>query len=145
WKLDRARQIGLDHEMRTAGEGVDDELLERTGGAAVDAILDMVGGGHLADILRVLAPKGRMATVGLVSGSRAELDMGLLLRKRLTLIGTALRGRTAEEKAEATRAFAEHALPLFASSRIRPVVDAVYPRDQAAEAHRRMESNLNCG
>ena len=58
---------------------------------------------------------------------------------------TATQWSTAEEKAEATRAFADHALPLFASSRIRPVVDAVYPMDQAAEAHRRMESNLNFG
>jgi NADPH2:quinone reductase len=145
WKLDRARELGLDHGIRTEGEGFADEILERTGGAGVNAILDLVGGAYLVDNLRALAPKGRMAVVGLVSGSRAELDMGLLLRKRLTLIGTALRGRTAEEKAEATRAFADHALPLFASGRIRPVVDAAYPMDQAAEAHRRMESNLNFG
>lgn len=145
WKLDRARELGLDHGIRTEGVGFADEVLERTGGAGVNAILDLVGGAYLADNLRALAPKGRMAVVGLVSGSRAELDMGLLLRKRLTLIGTALRGRTAEEKAAATRAFADHALPLFAAGRIRPVVDAVYPMDQAAEAHRRMESNLNFG
>jgi len=145
WKLDRARELGLDHGIRTEGVGFADEVLERTGGAGVNAMLDLVGGAYLADNLRALAPKGRMAVVGLVSGSRAELDMGLLLRKRLTLIGTALRGRTAEEKAAATRAFADHALPLFAAGPIRPVVDAVYPMDQAAEAHRRMESNLNFG
>ncbi len=145
WKLDRALELGLDFGVVTEGDGFADAILERTGGDGMDAILDLVGGGYLADNLRVLAPKGRMAVVGLVSGSRAELDLGLLLRKRLTLIGTALRGRTKEEKAAATRAFADRALPLLAARRIHPVVDAVYPMHEAPEAHRRMESNLNFG
>ncbi len=145
WKLERARELGLDSGIVTEGVGFADAVLEHTGGAGVDAVLDLVGGAYLADNLRALAPKGRMAVVGLVSGPRAELDLGLLLRKRLTLTGTVLRGRTTEEKAAATRAFADHVLPLLAAGRVRPVVDAVYPMDRAAEAHRRMESNLNFG
>lgn len=145
WKLERAREFGLDFGIETEGAGFADAVRERTGGAGVDAVLDLVGGAYLADNLRVLAPKGRMTVVGLVAGSRAEMDLGLLLRKRLTLIGTVLRGRTTEEKAAATRAFGDYVLPLLAAGRVRPVVDTVYPMEQASEAHRRMEANLNFG
>lgn len=145
WKLDRARDLGLDVGIEAGGPGFADVVQRHTDGAGVDAILDLVGGAYLADNLRALAVKGRMAVVGLVSGARAELDLGLLLRKRLTLIGTALRSRSTEEKAAATRAFADATLSLLAAGRIRPVVDAVISMREAAEAHRRMEANLNFG
>ncbi|HEX6939196.1 MAG TPA: NAD(P)H-quinone oxidoreductase [Longimicrobiales bacterium] len=145
WKLERARELGLDAAIDASAGGFAAAVRERTGGAGVDAILDLVGGAYLGENLRALAVKGRMAVVGLVSGSTAELDLGLVLRKRLTLIGTALRSRSTEEKVAATRAFAGAALPLLARGRIRPVVDSVFPARDAAEAHRRMESNQNFG
>jgi len=115
-------------------------VLERTGGAGVHAVLDLVGGAYLAGNLRALAPLGRLAVVGLVAGSRAELDLGLVLRKRLTLVGTQLRHRPLEEKILAARLLARHVLPLLADGRVRPVVDAVLPMREAAEAHRRLEA-----
>lgn len=144
WKLERAAELGLELGIDAGRGGFGDIVLERTGGG-VDAILDLVGGGYLSESLRSLAVRGRMAVVGLVSGRGATLDMGLLLARRLTLIGTSLRNRSHDEKVAATRAFADAVLPLLDAGRVRPVVDAVLPARDAAEAHRRMESNRNFG
>ncbi len=145
WKLERAAALGLEVGIDTGRDDFADALLHHTGGAGVNAILDLVGGAYLDGNLRALAIKGRMAVVGLVAGRSAQLDMALLLRRRLTLIGTALRNRSPDEKAAATRAFADFALPLLDDGGIRPVVDAVLPMGDAREAHRRMESNRNFG
>lgn len=140
WKLERAAALGLTLGIDATREEFAETVLARTGGAGVHAILDLVGGGYLAGDLRALAPLGRLAIVGLVAGSRAELDLGLVLRKRLTLIGTQLRHRPLEEKILAARRLAEHVLPLLVDGRVRPVVDAVLPMTEAAEAHRRLEA-----
>ncbi len=146
WKLERARELGLDGAIPTgARRDWVEAVLQATGGRGVDAILDLVGGDYLAGNTRVLAPRGRLIIVGLVAGRAAELDMDAVLSKRLAIFGTALRSRPPAEKAETTRAFARAALPLLADGRARPVLDRVYPAAQAAEAHRRMESGANFG
>lgn len=146
WKLERARGLGLDVAIR-AGEGRDwaEEVLRATGGRGVDAILDLVGGDYLRGNIRVLAPRGRLIVVGLVAGRSAELDLGAVLSKRLTLQGTALRSRPPGEKAETTRAFAREALPLLADGRVRPIVDRLFPPEAAPRAHERMEQGQNFG
>ena len=111
----------------------------------MDAILDLVGGAYLEENLNSLATLGRQVVVGLVAGRRAELDLGTLLRKRATLVGTALRSRSLDEKVAATRAFERQALPLIASGRVRPIIDLTLPMSRATEAHRHMESNANFG
>src|SRR5690606_33744856 len=102
-------------------------------------------GSNLRDNLQLLAPRGRIIVVGTVAGSRAELDLGLLLRKRLHLLGTVLRSRPLEEKIALAREFSEAVVPLFAAGRIHPVVDTVLPFERVADSHRRMEENLNYG
>jgi NADPH:quinone reductase-like Zn-dependent oxidoreductase len=181
WKLERARELGLDLGINTgsgAREGADtapagggtkgpesideavrpgadgaassgeafvDEVLRETGGVGVQAVLDLVGGAYLAGNLRALASRGRAAVVGLVAGRRAELDLGLLLSKRLTLIGTVLRSRSLEEKIAVAQAFRETALPLFETGRLHPTLDRVYPFTEVGAAHEYMESNQNFG
>lgn len=145
WKLERAREFGLDVAIDATRERFEDVVLADTGGRGVETILDLVGGGYLEGNLRALAVRGRMAVVGLVAGSRAELDLGLLLRKRLTLIGTAMRGRSGEEKAAAAAAFRSDALPLFQSGKLRPVLDRIYPAHDVQAAHEYLESNRNFG
>ena len=109
WKLERATSdFGLDVAV-DASDGFADAVLAATDGG-VDAILDLVGGAYLAGNLRALRTLGRQVVVGLTSGRSAELDMGALLGKRLTLVGTALRSRPLEEKIAATRLFARHGL-----------------------------------
>jgi putative PIG3 family NAD(P)H quinone oxidoreductase len=154
WKLERARELGLEVGIETGGEaggdasagGSFDEVVRReTGGAGVAAILDLVGGTYLAGNLRALATRGRVVVVGLVAGRRAELDLGLLLSKRLTLIGTVLRSRSLEEKVAVTEAFRASALPLFEDGRLRPVVDRVFPFAEVGAAQAYMEENRNFG
>ncbi|HET9984134.1 MAG TPA: NAD(P)H-quinone oxidoreductase [Longimicrobiales bacterium] len=145
WKLDRARDLGLDVAIPGGAEDFADAVLRETAGGGVDAILDLVGGGYLAGNIRSLAPRGRLIVVGLVAGRRAELDLDRVLTRRLHIMGTVLRSRSEAEKIEATRAFADSVLPLLESGVVRPIIDTVYPMTEAAEAHREMEENRNFG
>jgi NADPH2:quinone reductase len=116
-----------------------------TTGAGVHVILDLVGGNYFPANLDALASRGRLICVGTMAGAKSEIDIGLLLGKRATIVGTMLRGRSVEEKAEATRLFASAVLPLVSRGMIRPVIDRVYPVDAVRDAHDRMESNASFG
>lgn len=145
WKLERARELGLAIPIPAGGHEFADDVLDATGGRGADVILDLVGAGYLPRNLKCVALLGRIVVVGLTGGAFAEIDLGVLLRKRVTLVGTSLRSRPLEEKVAAVQAFARHALPLFADGRIRPVIDEVFPISNAAGAHRRMEADRNFG
>jgi NADPH:quinone reductase-like Zn-dependent oxidoreductase len=145
-KLDRAKQFGLAQSL-VVGDPADviGAVSEWTGGNGVDVVLDLVGAAYLEVNLKALAMKGRMIQVGTTSGSRAMLDFGLMMSKRLTVRGTVLRARSIEEKATATRLFAKHVVPLLADGSVKPVIDRSYPLTEVREAHVRMESNENFG
>ncbi len=145
WKLERARELGLDMGIDASREDVIEAVRRETNGAGVDAILDLVGGSYLTGNIESLALKGRMIIVGLTAGRTAELDMGAVLRKRLHIIGTSLRMRTSEEKVSAARAFDRDVSGLIATGKIRPVVDRVFQMEDVAEAHAYMESDTNFG
>ncbi len=144
-KLDALPELGLDLPINYREQSFSEEVLKATRGKGVDAILDLVGGSHFAHNLDSLAELGRMVVVGLVGGSKADMDLSLLLRKRLTIIGTVLRSRTLVEKARLIADFEAHAGPLLDSGAIRPVVDRVFPLSLACQAHIYMESNQNTG
>lgn len=146
-KLERAKQYGL-----TKAVVVNDDLRVLvdavagwTGGLGVNVIVDLVGAKYLEANLTALAAKGRLVLVGTTAGAQAPLDFSTVMRKRLTIIGTVLRARSAEEKARATRLFAEQVVPLLADGTITPVVDRVYKLEEVREAHARMESNESFG
>jgi NADPH:quinone reductase-like Zn-dependent oxidoreductase len=145
WKLERATDYGLDVLVDTSKKDFAAVVRQATDGAGVHAILDLVGAPYLAGNLECLAERGRMIIVGLTAGHTAELDMGIVLRKRLQIIGTAMRNRPIEEKIAATQAFEHDVGALLASGQIRPVIDRVFPLEEAAEAHRFMESDSNFG
>jgi NADPH:quinone reductase-like Zn-dependent oxidoreductase len=86
-----------------------------------------------------------MVSVGLTGGSRAELDMGVLMRKRLTIVGTVLRARPLEEKISLAREFSLRAIPLFAEGKLRPVIDRVVPFSDIRSAHEAMAANETFG
>jgi putative PIG3 family NAD(P)H quinone oxidoreductase len=148
-KLQRLDELnlGLDKSVAVGVEPANfvEAVKKWTNGAGVDVILDLVGGNYLAANLEALAYRGRLICVGTMAGAKSEIDLGLLLRKRATFIGTMLRGRSIEEKAEATRLFASSVLPLVSRGAIRPVIDRVYPVDEIRDAHERMESNASFG
>jgi len=144
-KLERARELGLD-EAILAGEGAGfASVLRSKNGGGVDVVLDLVGGVYFRENLECLRPKGRLMLVGLTSGRSAEFDLGLALTKRLKIIGTVLRGRSPEEKAEATRAFNRDVVPLLASGKVVPNLDKVFPAEEVVQAHEYLESNRSFG
>jgi putative PIG3 family NAD(P)H quinone oxidoreductase len=110
-----------------------------------DVILDVVGGDEVDRNIDVVAIKGRIVQVGVMAGGSTNVNVGQLLPKRASLIGTVLRARPIEEKIALTRRFAGEMLPLFESGAIAPVIDSRYRLDQIAAAHERMESNANSG
>jgi putative PIG3 family NAD(P)H quinone oxidoreductase len=144
-KLERARALGMDDGVVVDGAKFAAEVLRHSEGHGVDLVLELVGGGYVAEDLACMAPRGRLVLVGLMAGVRAELDLALLLRKRLELVGTVLRARPLEEKIAATRVFAHHVVPLVARGQLRPVVDRVLPLAAAAEAHAYVASNDGFG
>ncbi|HUM10367.1 MAG TPA: NAD(P)H-quinone oxidoreductase [Myxococcaceae bacterium] len=122
-----------------------ERVLEATGGAGADLVLDLVGGRYTAESLACLAPRGRMVLVGTVDGVKSELDLRLMLGKRLQITGTVLRARPLEEKMALARAVERHVLPLFACGTYRPVVDRVLPMDRVAEAFEHLVADRNVG
>jgi putative PIG3 family NAD(P)H quinone oxidoreductase len=144
-KLRRVAPLGLDVAVDSSREDFVDVVRRSTDGRGVDVVLDLVGGPVLAGNLAALAPRGRMIVVGLTAGRTAPLDLGTLLSKRLTIVGTALRSRTREEKAALVRVFEREVMPLFASGRLAPVLDRTYPMTDVAQAHRAMESDAHVG
>ena len=133
-KLSRLAAWGL-HAGVLTGEGRDAaaDVLAATQGRGVDLVLDLVGGSAVSLSLQVLAPRGRMLLVGLLDGASPQVDLGHVLRKRLTLIGTVMRSRSPAEKAALAEQAERRLLPLFASGQLRPTVDRVLPLPRAAE------------
>ena len=146
-KLERVRALGLDETItvRETPQQFVEGVRKMTANAGVEVILDLVGGDYFPANLQALATRGRIICVGTTAGRRSEIDLGLVLRKRATIVGTVLRTRSIEEKAEATRRFATHVLPLISRRVVRPVVDRVYPAREVRAAHEYLESNRNCG
>ena len=116
-----------------------------TGGKGVDVTLDMVAAGYVARNLEIAALEGRVVVISLLGGSRAEINMGMILTKRLTLTGSTLRSRTVAQKAEVADAVRKNVWPLLAAGRVRPIIHASFPLAEASEAHRLMESSNHIG
>ena len=144
-KLERCKEFGLDHGIATERGQFAESVLEITGGDGADVILDLAGGAYFEQNLQCLRTKGRLMLVGLQSGAKAEFDLGIALRRRLKIMGTALRSRSLEEKSEAVRCFADDMVPLFESGRLRPNVDRVFPVSEIHAAHEYLESNESFG
>lgn len=147
-KLERAKEYGLSGAV-VVQEDKQAALIaavdQWTGGRGVNVILDLVGAKYLEVNLKVLAENGRLILIGTTAGAQAMLDFSIAMVKRLTITGTVLRGRSSEEKATATRLFAQQVVPLLAAGTIQPVIDSVFKLEEVREAHRRMETNDNFG
>jgi putative PIG3 family NAD(P)H quinone oxidoreductase len=144
-KLERAKKLGLDVAVDASRGDWAEQVQAAVGAEQVHAVMDLVGGNYLDGNLRVVTLCGRIVVVGLTAGATAQFNMGMLLRKRLTMVGTALRSRTLEEKIALARDFAERGVPLFESGRLKPVVDRVFPFAEIRAAHDLMESNKTFG
>lgn len=143
-KLERAKALGLDVGIVPDG-GRFAEAVHRADPRGAAVVLELVGGAYLDEDLRCTQTLGRIVLVGLMAGARTQLDLALILRKRLRVFGTVLRSRPLEQKLAAMRAFEDQVVPLLARGRVVPVIDTVMNLDQAPEAHRRMASNAGFG
>jgi putative PIG3 family NAD(P)H quinone oxidoreductase len=133
--------VGIDYRTRSFRDVVSME----TGGRGIDVILDTVGADYWSDNLDSLATCGRLVVVGLLGGAQTTVDLGRLMRGRLTVVGTVLRARSAAEKAALAAEFRQDLLPLFEAGTLRPVLDRVFPLEAAAEAHEYLEANESFG
>ena len=144
-KLERAKQLGLDVAIDASRSEWAAQVEAAIGAERVHAVVDLVGGNHLEGNLRVLALRGRIVVVGLTAGATSPFNMGVLLRKRLTIVGTNLRARPLEEKIVLAREFSERVIPFFDAGRLKPVVDCVFPFTEIRAAHELMHSNKTFG
>ena len=113
--------------------------------AGVNVILDMVGGDYFPKHLEILARDGRLVHISFLHGREVQMDLRVVTSKRLLITGSTLRSRPVEEKRRLRDGVEEHVWPLLRSGRVRPVMDRVFPMDQAGEAHRRMERSEHIG
>jgi putative PIG3 family NAD(P)H quinone oxidoreductase len=140
-KLEKMKPLGLGHGIDASRADFADAVKASTGGQGVDVVIDLLGGVALEHNLAALAPKGRLVLVGLLGGSQAPLDLNVMLRKRLTIVGTTLRARPLEEKIAAAQRFAAQVLPWFERKLLRPVIDSEFPLTEIRAALSRLESN----
>jgi NADPH2:quinone reductase len=144
-KVDACRALGADIAIDYTTTDYVPAVLEYTEGRGVDVILDVIGGDYLERNVRVIATGGRIVQVGVMGGGKVTFNLGLLMPKRASIIGTVLRARPLEEKIAATLRFERQVLPGFDAGRFAPVLDRRYPLDAIADAHRHMETNTNVG
>jgi NADPH2:quinone reductase len=137
--------LGADRGINYRDEDFVAVIKELTNGKGVDVILDMVAGDYVAREIDCLADDGRLVVIALLGGARANVDMGQVLRRRLHITGSTLRPRPVEFKAAIAQQLREHAWPLFAQGKIKPVIHQVFAMEQAAEAHALMESSTHVG
>ena len=133
-------RLGAEARSTTARTDFVEAVRDLTGGAGVDVILDIVGGSYLSRNFECLAKDGRLVQIGLQGGNKTEINLATLMQRRLTLTGSTLRPRTVEEKGAIARALEARVWPLLAAGTVAPQVHSVYPIEQAADAHRALES-----
>jgi NADPH:quinone reductase len=145
-KLDAALAMGLIAGCAPGAPGwIADAVKTWTNGRGVDVVLDLVGGDYTADSLPAMAPRGRLMLVGALAGSKATMDLRMILGKRLTVRGTVLRSRAIEERITVIQAYEREVLPWLASGRLVPRIDATFALAQIGEAHALVEGNTTIG
>ena len=144
-KLARCRELGAEILVNYREEDFVEVVRSVTDGRGADVVLDLIGAKYLARNIEVLATSGRLVVIGLQGGTKAELDLGQLMRKRGAVLATALRARPPEEKAAVVASVREHVWPLVGSGSVRPVIDRRVPMSEAAEAHRVIEAGEAVG
>ena len=144
-KCQRCRDLGADVAINYRAGDFSAAVREATAGRGVDVVLDSIGGRYLASNIDCLAPDGRLVIIGLIGGAKAEINLALLLMRRLRVIGSTLRTRSVADKADIVSRFLERFGTALAAGRIKPTIDRVLPLAEAAEAHRIVQSSAHFG
>ena len=144
-KCAACEKLGADHAINYKQADFVAVIKDLTGGRGIDLILDMVGGDYFQRNLLTAAEDGRIHQIAFMNGPKATVDFTRMMLKRITLTGSTLRARSMEVKGQLARALEEQVWPLLAEGRIKPVIDSSFPLEQAANAHRRMDSLAHIG
>ncbi len=144
-KLARCKELGADVGLVVEKATFADAVKDATSGRGADVILDLAGGAYVGEDVNAVAVLGRILVVGLTAGARSEINLGALLSRRATIIGTVLRSRPLAEKIQAAAVLERNVVPLVAAGRMTPVIDREYPLEEAAEAHTFVASNASFG
>ena len=139
------REVGAQAAVNYRDQDFVEAVSAFTDGRGVDVVLDIVGGSYIARDLEALAVGGRILSIAVRDREPASVDMGLLMRKRASVHGTTLRGRPLPERVAIIAAVRENVWPLLAEGSVRPIIDSVFDIEDAAAAHRRMESSAHRG
>jgi NADPH2:quinone reductase len=137
--------LGAERGINYRTEDFVEVVKAATGGKGVDVILDMVAGDYVTREINCLADDGRLVIIALLGGAKATADLAQILRRRLTITGSTLRPRPIEFKAAIVAKLRQHIWPLLESGKIKPVIYKVFPLEEAAEAHKLMESSTHVG
>jgi putative PIG3 family NAD(P)H quinone oxidoreductase len=144
-KLELCRSLCADVSINYREQDFVEEIRNATGGRGADVILDNMGAAYLGRNVDALATEGRLVIIGMQGGTKAELDIGKLLRKRGAVAATSLRARPVADKAAICAAVVEHVWPLVADGTVKPVVHTTLPLERAGEAHQLMEDSGHVG
>jgi NADPH2:quinone reductase len=144
-KCDACRRLGASVAINYREKDFVDVIRRETNTAGVDVILDIMGGDYFNRNLDCLAPDGRLVQIGLLGGATTTLDLGRVMRRRLTITGSTLRVRTVEEKGALAREVERNVWPLLSAGRIAPVIDRTFALTEASAAHQRMEAGEHIG
>ena len=142
-KLERAKPLGLN--VGLSDKNFASEIKSRTHGEGVHVVLDFIGAAYMEQNLDVLTTWGRMVFLATLGGTQANVNLGLLMGKRIQIRGCTMRTRTLEEKLGVTRRFSTQVLSLLANGTVKPIVEQVYPMHEIGEAHKAMAANTNFG
>jgi putative PIG3 family NAD(P)H quinone oxidoreductase len=144
-KCAACERLGAERAINYRDEDFVAVVKEETGGAGADVILDMVGGEYTARNLDLLRIDGRLVQIAFLKGSKVEIDLNPLMRKRLTFTGSTLRARSIAEKGAVAAAVRRNVWPLVESGKVKPVIHATFPLAEAAKAHAMMEADQHIG
>jgi NADPH2:quinone reductase len=144
-KCAACERLGAERAINYRTDDFGKVVQEATGGRGVNVILDMVGGDYFPRNLEALAMDGRLVQIALLRGAKSEIPLWRVMQRRLTITGSTLRPRSIAEKGAIAAGLQRAVWPLVEQGRIRPVIHATYPLDQAAEAHRVMETSEHIG
>jgi NADPH2:quinone reductase len=138
-------ELGTANAINYKTENFKDVILQLTNGKGVDVILDMIGGDYTSANIQSLADDGRLVMINMMMGKDVQVDLSPIMRKRLTITGSTLRARDVAFKAHIAQCLEKVIWPLLTSGEIKPVINKVFPANEAADAHRLMESSAHIG